>query len=330
MPGPILRAIAGAPRRAGSAELDLHCQVMTALQRRLRLPPFWKLGVDRSRGLYDMIGHAMGPASCRLPRVEDLSVELPGRTLAARLYAPRGGGDPLPGVLHLHGGGFTVGGLESHDGNCRQLARRSGCLVLSVDYRLAPEHPFPAPVDDALDAYRWLSRHAALLGADPTRLALYGDSAGATLSTVACLLLGQAGEPPPRLQALIYPATDLTLSCASHRIMGEGLPLDRPTLDFFMGSYVPDGQDLRDPRLSPLFARDLAVMPPTMLVTAGFDMLRDEGRLYAAALTAAGVELQHLKEDALPHGFANMAGFSPAAGEALAALDREVGRWLRR
>jgi len=229
-------------------------------------------------------------------------------------------------VVFFHGGGFTIGSLTSHDPACRLLAASSGCMVAAVDYRLSPENPFPTPIEDCLAAYNWLVEHAAELGINQERVAVCGDSAGGTISAVLCQLL--RGRGGPCLQALIYPATDLGCSCASHRTFAHGFPLDQGTLRFFLDNYLPPGQDPLDPRASPLFAEDLRGLPRALVVTAGHDMLRDEGRLYVQRLREAGVEVRHIEYAAQAHGFINATGVVPAARQALEEIAREMGRTL--
>jgi len=259
-----------------------------------------------------------------MARVEDRTLALTPRDVPVRVYTPA---EACAGLMvYLHGGGFTIGGLASYDGVCRLLAGIAGCVVVSVDYALAPEHPFPAAVQDTQGAFQWAADHRETLAGPGAPLVLCGDSAGGTLTAVICQQQLAAGRALPDLQVPIYPATDLTCSAPSHDLFASGFPLDRAAMDFFLGCYLPPGQDRRDPRVSPLFAEDLRGLPPTILVTAGHDMLRDEGRQYAARLQTAGVELIHIEHASLPHGFVNAPGVVPAGQRAMEALAELIGK----
>jgi len=225
--------------------------------------------------------------------------------------------------LWLHGGGFVIGSLDSHDGLCRYVCESTRCLVMAVHYRLSPEHRFPAALEDALCAFRWAGSHAAMLGADPARIAVAGDSAGGNLS--AEIALATRDQPiRPRLQVLVYPATDLTRSLPSHRKYVSGFFLDKPMIDWFLDCYLPDAETAHDPRCSPLFWGDLSSAAPALVITAGFDALRDEGKAYADRLVDAGVKTTHVCHEGLIHGFVSMAGGIAAARTALDDLCRAV------
>jgi acetyl esterase len=212
----------------------------------------------------------------------------------------------------------VLGNLESHDGICRYLATRAGVRVLAIDYRLAPEHPFPAGVDDALAATRYALTHAAQLGADPARVAIGGDSAGANLAAVTSYQLARAGETVPAFQLLFYPAVDAVNRAPSRDLFSSGFYLTDEDGLWFDNHYVLPGTDRSDPRLSVLLADDLSGLPPTYLVTAGLDPLRDEGEAFAAKLSAAGVAVVLRRQDGLMHGFASMFGVSDRCREAVA------------
>jgi acetyl esterase len=237
--------------------------------------------------------------------------------MRARHYAPeRGDGAPL--LVFLHGGGFVFGDLDTHDAPCRVLARHGGMHVLAVEYRLAPEHPFPAAVDDARAALRWAHEHASELGADPARVGIGGDSAGANLSAAVTLLATHDGGPAPACQMLVYPAVDRTRPYPSIELFADGFFLTRASIEWFHRQYSgKPGIHDRDPRLGPLHAETLAGLPPALVVTAGFDPLRDEGEAYAAALQAAGTTTVLRRFDSLIHGFFNMVGVSPACRDAV-------------
>jgi len=209
---------------------------------------------------------------------------------------------------------------------CARLALRSEVIVVAVDYRLAPEHKFPAAVEDCFAAYRWLRSHAAELGADPARVAVAGDSAGGNLSAVVSQLAAQAGVPVPTCQVLIYPAVDFGLDTESHRELADGHVIPRDRIEWYTEQYLPAGADRNDPRASPLHAKDLAGQPPALIVTAGFDPLRDDGRLYAERLRAAGVDVVHHEYPGQIHAFVSL---TKAIPEGLACT-WEIADFLRR
>lgn len=257
--------------------------------------------------------------------VRDLSLPGPASSLPARLYTPPGqapaSGWPL--TVFFHGGGFALGDLTSHDALCRELCASGQVAVLAVEYRLAPEHPFPAGVDDAYAAYRWAAEHAAALGADPARLAVAGDSAGANLSVVVALRVRDEGGPAPRAQLLLYPATDFVTESASRRDNAEGYFLTGAMMRLFGQAYLTDPAQAKHPHASPAFA-DLHGLPPALVMTAEFDPLRDEGEAFQRALSDAGTQAELVEGPGMVHGYANMTGFVPAA----AALVDRGGAWL--
>jgi acetyl esterase len=226
---------------------------------------------------------------------------------------------PLPLLVYLHGGGWVIGDLDTHDVLCRCLADAAGCAVLAVDYRLAPEHRFPAAVDDCVAALRWARANAAALGADPARIAVGGDSAGGNLSAVVCLALREAGEPQPALQLLIYPATDQRAVAPSHTANGQGYLLTRDSVRYYAGHYLGEDPSIRDDwRASPLRAARHDGLAPALVLTAGYDPLRDEGRQYADALSAAGVPCQYVCFERQIHGFITMGRVIAEANTAVA------------
>jgi acetyl esterase len=240
--------------------------------------------------------------------VRDLQAAGPHGPIPLRLYRPAGAaaGAAWPALVYFHGGGWTIGDLVTHDVLCRTLCAGAGCAVLSVDYRLGPEHRFPAAVDDSLAATRFARNEAAALGIDPARIAVGGDSAGGNLAAVVCLALRDAGEPLPAFQLLIYPATDMRAVAPSHASNGQGYLLTADSIAYFRGHYVADAAEWADWRASPLLAHDHAHLPPALVLTAGFDPLRDEGRQYADALSGAGVPTQYICFERQIHGFVTM------------------------
>jgi acetyl esterase/lipase len=241
--------------------------------------------------------------------------------LPARLYRPKDGAAPL--LVYLHGGGWTIGSPDTHDRGCRRLAAGSGVAVVSLDYRLAPEHRWPASVDDTVAALRWVAEAPPELGAPPGAVAVGGDSAGGTLAALACLRLrDEASDALPDLQVLIYANTDLTGSHPSMRLKANGYGLTADGVRFFASQWVPDESQWSDPRVSPLYARDLSGLPPALVITAEHDVLRDEGEAYAARLAGAGVRVRRRCEPGLVHGFIQFDHVSPACA---AAVDRLAG-----
>lgn len=238
-------------------------------------------------------------------RVEDLALDLPGRTLPARLYVPAGAASPAPLVVFYHGGGWVIGTLETHDATCRALARASGAAVLSVGYRLAPEHPYPAPVDDCYDALVWAAAHADELGCDPRRLAVAGDSAGGNLSAAVSIMARDRGGPALRHQLLIYPVTDDDFSLPSYAENGSGdFFLSNAMMRWFWDRYLGDVADAPLARVGR--TPDLSGLPSATVITAEFDPLRDEGMAYAARLEQAGIAVDAAVAPGMIHGFFSM------------------------
>ena len=234
----------------------------------------------------------------------------PGGAVRFRRYRPlESPPGALPTLVYYHGGGFVIGNIETHDSTCRRLANKSRCQVISVDYRLAPEHPFPAPIKDALAAFRYVRENAPALEADASRLAVGGDSAGGALAAVVCQSLRDAGETGPAFQMLIYPATDYSKPSPSRKTFAEGYSLTRELMEWFDKAYMPAGTDLADLRLSPLLAPDFKGLPPAFVLTAGYDPLRDEGRAYADRLIEAGVKTTYVNYPGTIHGFFTLTRF---------------------
>jgi acetyl esterase len=242
-----------------------------------------------------------------LARIDDIRIPGPAGPIPARVYdAASPGGSACPVVAYFHGGGWVQGDLETHHGLCARLAQRSGAIVVAVDYRLAPEHTFPAAGEDCFAAYRWLRAHAAELGGDPARLAVAGDSAGGNLAAVVSQQAAHAGVPVPTCQVLIYPAVDFELDTESHRELAEGHIIPRDRIVWYADQYLPADADRNDPRASPLRAKDLERQPPTLIITAGFDPLRDEGHAYAERLRAAGVDVVDREYPGQIHAFISL------------------------
>jgi acetyl esterase len=309
MPDPVLRRIAGSVVERDGRTLDVQAQTTLRAAALSGRKPSWKMSVEEARADIDLSGGQLGPR----PR----GVTVTERTFAgrkARVYSTResrtGGG----AIVFLHGGGFVIGSLDSHDAPCRQIAAQTPCTVISIDYRLAPEHPFPAGADDATAAFRAVVREASALGIDEKRIAIGGDSAGGNLSAVVALDT-RDDATRPCFQLLIYPAVDLTHSFPSIDIFAEGFLLEKATILWFMKHYL-GGSDPKHPRASPWFAKSLAGLPPALVVTAGFDPLRDEGDAYAKRMAEEGVKVEHRSYAGLFHGFWNTSGVIRAARKA--------------
>ncbi len=264
------------------------------------------------------LGGGPGPA---MP-VRDASVPGPAGPLPVRLYAPAEA--PAPGLVFFHGGGLVAGDLDTHDALCRRLAAAAGCRVVAVDYRLAPEHPFPAAQEDAVAAVRAVAATTQEFGLDPGRLAVGGDSGGATLAAVAAGACRDAGEPRLRLLLLLCPVLDLATERPSRVAFGQGYLLDRATMARDLADALPEGVAPSDPRVSPLRAARVEGLPPTVIHTAEFDPLRDEGEAYAARLREAGVPVRHTCHPGLIHHFLALDRLIPAAGPALAGVGAEM------
>jgi acetyl esterase len=321
-PRGFLRSLVGAPiRNEEGYELDLQGQALLWLMRKSAQPELHERGTRGGRRVLDRQGSLL---AARVRDVTSVDRTVPGAEgpRRARIYTPASArGGAAPGLVFFHGGGFVLGSIESHDGVCRELASLAGVVIASVDYRLAPEHRFPAGIDDAVAATRWLLENAASIGVDPERLAVGGDSAGGNLSAEVALTL-RDDQRQPAFQLLVYPCTDLTRAMPSHRQFREGFALPEATILFFRQHYLPDVSLERDPRASPLFAEDLSRLPPALVVTAGFDPLRDEGRAYADKMRSAGVKVEYVCSEGSQHGFFNTGMLDESARVVRIAADR--------
>jgi acetyl esterase len=240
-------------------------------------------------------------------KVEDLMTPGPSGDIPVRVYAPKGEG-PFPLLVYFHGGGFVLCDLDTHDSICRALTNAAGCITVSVDYRLAPEHKFPAAVDDCYAATEWVALNAAILGGDPSRIAVGGDSAGGTLAAVVALMSSERGTPPLSFQLLIYPTTDFTLETPSRQQYSEGYFLTQSMMGWFRNHYLAEEDDALSHYASPLRA-EVKDPPPALLVTAEFDPLRDEGEAYGEKLREAGGDVRISRYDGMIHAFFGMPQF---------------------
>jgi acetyl esterase/lipase len=297
-------------------------QLALAMIERRREPPPEALAPDEARRRRRRLSAVYAGKPTPVGLFADLDLDLDGAMrVRARHYAPAEAGGPHPLLVYYHGGGFTYGDLETHDGVCRILCRHAGAHVLAIDYRLAPEHPFPAAVEDARGSLRWAFANAGSLGADPRRVGVGGDSAGGNLAAVVSQLAARDGGAPPALQLLIYPATDFSRRRRSRELFGEGFLLTNAEMDWFETNYLgPERTSARDPRASPLLADDLSGLAPAYVVTAAFDPLRDEGEEYASALRRAGTPVILRRFPGFIHAFIAGAGVSRNARDALVEI----------
>jgi acetyl esterase len=280
-------------------------------------PALEEMDLVTARGFFEQSSSAIGAAEeVALPFVEDRMITGPESEIPIRVYRPRTDGT-LPVLVYFHGGGWVIGGLDTHDGTCRLLCRETDCVVVSVDYRLAPEHPYPAAAEDSYAATCWVVEHAAEIGVDATRVAVGGDSAGGNLAAVVALMARDRGAPDLAFQLLIYPVTDADFSRASYVDNAEGYFLTTASMRWFWGHYVPDEVIRREAYCSPHQAKDLAGLPPALVLTAEFDPLRDEGEVFAARLKEAGVATTVTRYDGMIHGFYSMTGLTETAFEAI-------------
>lgn len=289
-------------------------------------PPDLRVPIDRLRQQFFKMDYSGEPDAPELAEVRPLLIPGPASMLKARLYVPLGAGlPPGPGILFFHGGGFVFGDLESHDMICRRLAEGSGCRVLAIDYRLAPEACFPCAHEDALASWLWLSKNGVSLGMDPKRLAVSGDSAGGNLAAFICQQMNREGGPKPAFQLLLYPLLQFAdIRSKKMPPQESGFFISIGLFEFFRGHYVPDPQHYMDPRMSPLFApmEDLVGLPPAHIIVCGWDPLHDEGLAYAAKLRSVGTQVSERKYGSMVHGFMNLTHVLSTARSAV----REAGR----
>ncbi len=281
-------------------------------------PQLQTLSPADARDVYSKGVDLLARRGIQVGQVVDTKINTGEGHLAVRIYSPEGAQvSPLPLVVYFHGGGWSFGSIETHDSVCRTICSGASSIVASVEYSLAPEYKFPQAVRDAIAASNWACNSAETLGADPRRIVLAGDSAGANLAAVAALTARDAGQPDIFCQLLIYPATDLSMSYPSHTSFGDGYRLTRPLMIWSSTNYLRDGPDILDCRASPLYAENHSGLPPAIIITAGFDPLRDEGAAYALKLRDADVEVEYRCFDSLIHGFINLTGAVDAAATAL-------------
>ena len=291
-------------------------------------PAYETLTAPEARAYYAQARFATNPEPPELARVAPLSIPAPHGTIPARIYVPkelRANDGLSPALVFFHGGGWVIGDLDSHDVVCRQLADAGALIVISVDYRLAPEHKFPAAADDAIAATGWIAANAGALGIDAARLSIGGDSAGGNLAAVVALAARDAGGPAIAGHVLIYPATDFAMTHGSHSELETSVLLTHSVIRWFRDHYLNGAADIHDWRASPARATSLAGLPPAYVLTAGADPLRDEGDGYAARLKQAGVPVSYKHFPGQFHGFFTMGKLLPQANVAVG----EIGAWLK-
>ncbi|SCK33185.1 acetyl esterase [Variovorax sp. HW608] len=295
------------------------------------VPPTHTLPFTDARRFYRERRALTQPAPSEVALVQDLSAEGPQGPIPLRYYRPLGSDAAalLPVLVYYHGGGWTIGDLDTHDTLCRELCNLSGCAVVAVDYRMGPEHRFPAAVDDVLAATRWVRRQAASLKLDAERLAVGGDSAGGNLAAVVSIAARDAGDLPIAFQLLIYPATDQRRGHASHTTNAQGYVLTSDSITYFHDHYIDDPRHDLDWRASPLLQQNLKGLPPALVLTAGYDPLRDEGLDYARALTDAGNRAAYVCFERQIHGFITMGRILDEANVAVGLCAAELRRALK-
>ncbi len=293
--------------------LDPQCAALLSQMAEAGGPPPETVSVEDNRALIAAIAELSGPSEA-LALVTDITIPSPDGDIPARVYVPEGDG-PFPTLVFFHGGGWVIGTVDTHDVPVRQLANRTPAVVVSVEYRLAPEHPFPAAPEDCYAATVWAAANIGQYGGDPSRLAVGGDSAGGNLAAVVAQMARDRGGPAIAYQLLIYPAVDARMTSASITENGDGYLLTKGFMEWFYGHYLPNEADADSPLASPAMAESLAGLPPALVLTAEFDPLRDEGEAYAAALRKAGVEATAKRYDGMIHGFFQLGGVVDRSGE---------------
>jgi acetyl esterase len=304
--------------RSGHAPVDPQARAVIDYLSRLGLPPIDQVSPPEARRQYRETRAALRPPAPELPDVRDVEADGSGGRIPLRLYRPADG--VLPAFIYFHGGGWVVGDLDTHDVVCRQIARQSGAAVIAVDYRLAPEHRFPAAADDAWSATAWIAAHAAELGIDPKRLAVGGDSAGGGLAAVVAVMARDSTKLRLALQVLVYPVLDLRAQSASYSAYAEGYLLTRAGMRWYIAQYAPTPDAVNDWRASPLLAPWVHGVAPALVIAAELDPLVDEGEAYARRLQGARVAVEYHRVDGMIHGFLTMGGKVDKANDAVATI----------
>lgn len=303
--------------------MPLHPTLATVLQQTANAPGLHTMTPDEARQGYVAM-RAMSGEGEAVADVSDRKIPGQGGDIPLRIYTPEGE-PPFPVLVYFHGGGWVIGSIETHDPICRKLANAAGCVTVSVEYRLAPEHVFPAAAEDAYAATEWVAANAAEIGGRPDAIAVGGDSAGGNLAAVVCQMARDKGTPSIVHQALVYPITDCVLDNGSYTANADGYLLSKDAMAWFWRLYVENESDRTNPLVSPLRAKDVSGLPPALVITAEFDPLRDEGEAYAARLKEAGVPVVATRYDGMTHGFIQMTGILEEAR----AVQEEVATALR-
>lgn len=327
LPDPAIRRIVGPPVRVDGRTLDPAVQLLVRMEARALPLVGDRTVVARRRRVLTRSARAVMPRARGVHAV-DRMIPGPAGPIPVRVYRSVAAAAEPPAIVYLHGGGFVVGDLDSHDGSCRLLARETGAVVVAVHYRRAPEDPFPAAVDDAVAAFRWVAGNPRELAVRPGAVAVMGDSAGGNLAALVCLRARDEGGPTPIAQGLVYPVTDLRGGTSSMRLFADGYFLTAADIEWFLQQYLPDPGLRAAPAASPLLADDLSGLPPAHVWTGGFDPLRDEGRAYADRLAEAGVPARYRCLDDQVHGFFGM-GALPDGLDLARGVCREMGELVR-
>jgi acetyl esterase len=299
--------------------LDPQIEILLSLAKQANLPEVWQLTPDQGREQYLTRVNRLKVTEA-IFHSEERRITGPGSDIALRIYQPRElkTSEKLPVLMWFHGGGFVIGSLDTHDSVCRMLANQADCIVVSVDYRLAPEAKFPAAIEDCQAALKWVALHAVEFGGDANCIAVGGDSAGANLATVMAILARNAAHPKLVFQLLVYPCVAPEPETASHHKFKEGYVLSRNSITWFYRQYLRTGKDVNDFRFAPLMLDDLSGLPPSLIIVAGYDPLRDEGIEYAKKLIEAGNRVRLSNYEGMVHGFFLMGGAVDAAKRAVA------------
>jgi acetyl esterase len=325
--GSLLASLPIAPHERDGHRLDPHTRAVCLAAKLARVPHLATMKPATARRAMEEQMWLLDGPSPEMAEVRDIKLPASWGSLPVRLYRPVNAEVGGPLIIWYHGGGWVIGSITSHDGACRRLADATGMAVLAADYRLAPEHPCPAAWEDALTIFDSAVAHAAAWDINPARIAVCGDSAGGNLA--ACVALARAAsDHPPALQVLLYPGVELTRSFASHKRLAEGYILDDRLIGWMLGNTFTTEQ-LTDPAYSPWYAKSFAKQPPAIVITAGFDVLRDEGDAYAVRLRDAGNKVEHRCETGMIHGFLTMTGAIPEAEAAVQRMAKDLVRLLR-
>lgn len=320
-PEPLARVVlTGRRRRLGDRVMDPKAQAVGDFSLSIRVPGYIPTPEESRQQMTQLVAALDDPVPDDVT-TEDRTLPGPVSDLPIRIYRRQGGRNPAPAVAYFHGGGFVQGNLDTHNGICGKLASQADCTVIATDYRLAPEHPFPAAPDDCFAAYRWIRENAAMLGLDADRIAVAGDSAGGNLAAVTSMLAADNGAPLPAAQVLIYPVVQNEHTTLSRDELQDGFIIPRERIDWYDLQYFGEqGPPKGDFRAAPITRDDLTGQPPAMVITAGFDPLRDEGEAYAKRLEDAGVAVRLLPYDGQIHGFISMCGVIPQGRACIAEI----------